>query len=83
MPSITFQNIGGCEEVIQDVYKATRHLSIPQTYAQLGVLPPRGGILHGPPGCGKTMMAHAIAGTLGVPIIAVSGMIESLTLPEP
>ena len=38
----------------------------------LGITPPRGILLHGPPGCGKTLLAHAIAGELGVPLIKVS-----------
>lgn len=44
----------------------------PEIYAHLGIQPPRGILLHGPPGTGKTALAHAIAGELNVPFINVS-----------
>jgi ribosome biogenesis ATPase len=58
---------------MQDVRELIEYpLSHPEIYAHLGVEPPRGILLHGPPGCGKTSLANAIAGELGVAFLRVS-----------
>ncbi len=71
--TLRFSDLGGIEHVLQDIRELIEYpLLQPKLYAHLGVDPPRGVLLHGPPGCGKTMLAHAIAGELGVPLIKVS-----------
>ncbi|XP_049998797.1 nuclear valosin-containing protein-like isoform X3 [Alexandromys fortis] len=57
---------------IQEVCKMLIHMRHPEVYQHLGVVPPRGVLLHGPPGCGKTLLAHAIAGELDLPILKVA-----------
>lgn len=51
-----------CFSVLQEVCQLLVHIKHPEVYQQLGVSPPRGFLLHGPPGCGKSLLAQAIAG---------------------
>jgi ribosome biogenesis ATPase len=65
-PSVRFSDIGGIESALKAVRELVEYpLTHPEIYAHLGVDPPRGILLHGPPGCGKTLLANAIAGELG------------------
>ena len=59
---VTFANIGGCEKVIKSICKLLFHMKHLEVFTQLGISPPRGFLLFGPPGCGKTLLAYAIAG---------------------
>merc|ERR550519_257051 len=70
--SVTFSDFGGNDAMLCEVCKLLVHLKHPEVYLKLGVTPPRGFLLHGPPGCGKTLLAHAIAGELQLPFIKIS-----------
>ncbi|CAZ82793.1 unnamed protein product [Tuber melanosporum] len=71
--NISLKDIGGLEDVINDLLELiAMPLTHPEVYLHTGVQPPRGVLLHGPPGCGKTMLANAVAGEIGLPFIAIS-----------
>lgn len=74
VPSARFSDFGGISDVLQSVFELVeRPLKYPEVYRQLGLEPSRGILLHGPPGCGKTSLAAAIAGELAVPFIKIAG----------
>uniref|UniRef100_A0A8C1V2K5 Nuclear VCP like n=1 Tax=Cyprinus carpio TaxID=7962 RepID=A0A8C1V2K5_CYPCA len=58
--------------LLQEVCKLLIHMRHPEVYQRLGVVPPRGFLLHGPPGCGKTLLAQAVAGEVCLPMLKVS-----------
>ncbi|KAK1792728.1 hypothetical protein P4O66_012649 [Electrophorus voltai] len=69
---VKFDDIGGNEETLTELCKLLIHMRHPEVYQQLGVVPPRGFLLHGPPGCGKTLLAQAVAGEMELPMLKVS-----------
>ncbi|CAM9973678.1 unnamed protein product, partial [Phaeothamnion confervicola] len=72
-PRARYSDLGGIACVLQEVRELIEYpLLHPEVYAHLGIEPPRGILLHGPPGCGKTLLAHAIAGELGVAFLRIS-----------
>ncbi|KAI0688221.1 P-loop containing nucleoside triphosphate hydrolase protein [Cytidiella melzeri] len=72
-PVIRPSDIGGADSSIDTMRELViMPLQHPEVYLHIGVQPARGILLHGPPGCGKTLLAHAIAGEAGVPFIAIS-----------
>ncbi|XP_007530230.1 nuclear valosin-containing protein-like isoform X2 [Erinaceus europaeus] len=70
--SVKFEDIGGNDATLREVCKMLIHMRHPEVYQRLGVTPPCGVLLHGPPGCGKTLLAHAIAGELDLPILKIA-----------
>ncbi|KAK6535159.1 hypothetical protein TWF694_001634 [Orbilia ellipsospora] len=70
---ISLRDIGGIEQILNDIHDLIdMPLNCATCYDHLGIQIPRGILLHGPPGCGKTMLANAIAAHHGVPFISVS-----------
>ncbi|XP_043111095.1 nuclear valosin-containing protein-like isoform X2 [Puntigrus tetrazona] len=70
--SVKFEDFGGSEETLEEVCKLLIHMRHPEVYQRLGVVPPRGFLLHGPPGSGKTLLAQAVAGEVDLPMLKVS-----------
>jgi ATP-dependent metalloprotease FtsH len=71
--TVTFADVAGIEEVKEELFDIIDFLSNPSKYTKFGVRVPKGVILAGPPGVGKTMIAKAVAGEAKVPFFYQSG----------
>ncbi|UOO90299.1 ATP-dependent zinc metalloprotease FtsH [Vitreoscilla massiliensis] len=71
--SITFADVAGCDEAKEEVQEIVDYLKSPSRYQSLGGRVPRGILLAGSPGTGKTLLAKAIAGEAKVPFYSISG----------
>jgi cell division protease FtsH len=69
----SFEDVAGVEEAKQEVREIVEFLKTPGKFTSIGARIPRGVLLVGPPGCGKTLLAKAIAGEAGVPFFSISG----------
>jgi len=69
----SFEDVAGVEEAKQEVREIVEFLKSPGKFTKIGARIPRGVLLVGPPGCGKTLLAKAIAGEAGVPFFSISG----------
>ncbi len=70
---VTFKDVAGIDEAIEEVREFVDFLKIPERYTKLGGKLPKGVLLVGPPGTGKTLLARAVAGEAGVPFFNLSG----------
>ena len=72
-PTVTFADVAGCEEAKEELQEVVEFLKEPQKFAALGARIPKGVLLIGAPGTGKTLMAKAVSGEAGVPFFSISG----------
>ncbi|CAM6031791.1 unnamed protein product, partial [Sphagnum compactum] len=70
--TVTFNDMGGMVKTLKQLCELLMHLKHPEIYEHFGLPPPRGFLLHGPPGSGKTLLARAIAGQLNIPLLEVA-----------
>jgi len=70
---ITFKDVAGLKESKQELMEVVDFLKNPKKYLEIGARIPRGVLLYGPPGCGKTLLARAVAGEANVPFFHISG----------
>ena len=70
---ITFSDVAGVDEAIEELQEVRDYLSSPERFLAMGASVPKGILLTGPPGCGKTLLARALAGESKVPFFSISG----------
>lgn len=70
---VTFEDVAGCDEVKEELQEIIQFLKDPAKFQKLGGKIPKGVLLYGAPGTGKTLLARAVAGEAGVPFFSSSG----------
>ncbi len=71
--SLTFTDLAGVDEAVEELAEVAQYLAQPQRFASMGAAVPKGVLLEGRPGVGKTGLARALAGEAGVPFFSISG----------
>ena len=72
-PTVTFEDVAGVEEAKAELQEVVEFLQEPEKFIALGARIPKGVLMVGPPGCGKTLMARAVAGEASAPFFSISG----------
>jgi cell division protease FtsH len=72
-PTVTFEDVAGAEEAKEELAEVVEFLKEPEKFIQLGARIPKGVLLVGSPGTGKTLLSKAVAGEAGVPFFSISG----------
>jgi len=72
-PTVTFDDVAGADEAKEELMEVVEFLREPEKFAALGARIPKGVLMVGQPGTGKTLMAKAVAGEAGVPFFSISG----------
>lgn len=70
---VTFDDVAGADEAKEEMAEVVEFLKSPQKFTEMGAKIPKGVLLYGAPGTGKTLMAKAVAGEAGVPFFSISG----------
>ncbi|KAL3680757.1 hypothetical protein R1sor_023713 [Riccia sorocarpa] len=70
---VIFADVAGIDDVVKELQELVSYLKDPERFNRMGTKPPHGVLLEGPPGCGKTLLAKAIAGEAGVPFYQMAG----------
>jgi cell division protease FtsH len=72
-PSVTFMDVAGVDEAKTELSEIVEFLKFPDKFTAVGARIPKGVLLVGPPGAGKTLLSKAVAGEAGVPFFSISG----------
>ena len=72
-PGVTFNDVAGVDEAKAELYEVVEFLKFPERFMAIGARIPKGVLLVGQPGTGKTLLARAVAGEAGVPFFHISG----------